>query len=260
MNVAIIVAIFVSILGFSSIIAAVWLWHKWRGTRVAAKSPALNKDNSPLKRLAIDHGKTIRVPGPRPPSVISGWSSVRHRSWLLSSISINRHDDASFRDSRHFKRRSYRLGPDLEQGIKEIGIEQHNDNRHHSLKTPPSDEQPPTPHLPESPTVPSSPKSNNGGCSAMLGPSPLKALPSLPPTQPTSSDIIDFYWRPSIYKDVPSKSPRVDTPSPPPCPLLGRTFLDASPVETLQASPRPARQPTLRSKYSLQRLPSQCPS
>lgn len=251
MDVAIVVAIFVSILGLSIILAAVWLYYQWRRTRRDVNLPTHNSDLTPLKRLAVDHGKIISVPGqPRPPSAISGWSSVRHCSWLMSGSSIARNDEASFRDSRYFQTQSLHFGPQLEQGIKEVGLDWKIDNCQ-TVKTPAPEHELLVPPLGK-PSVVSPPLTRDTRYSSMSDASCLKPLPNLPTLRSESLEWVDLYWNPSIYQDVPRK---FKPPGPPTSTPLGHTFLDAPSVEKLEANPQRSHTSPFRSTHSMERLP-----
>lgn len=111
MNIFTAVAVLVSILGVFLILAIVWLVYKFNAKRVAEAANITAEP--PIRKLIIHRGRVVPASRLVTPSIRSGWSSLKHRSWLLSSPSLPRSDGsvASFSRSGSV-RRPY----DLESG------------------------------------------------------------------------------------------------------------------------------------------------
>ena len=248
MEVAVIVAIFVSILGLTIILALVWLLYKWRTVHNVVEHPPGTDKSPPLRRLVVEHGRTVSVTGPRPPSAVSGWSSVGHRSWLMSGFSRARNDDAAARKSKNIVTTTFCLGPNLEQGITEEGAQRQVDSQTTSTST----ERLCLPHIHQSPPLPMAATSDRRR-SATSDLSPSKALPALPPTSETGPNIADHPYERHTprRKQMPGRLD-LETPGPPSPPPSGRTFLDPPSIETLRAFPKPPYLSPLQSRYHMQ--------
>lgn len=216
MNTGTVAAICVTLFGFFIVIAGVWLFYQYRLTCIARNATITS--GPPMRKLVVHRGRVVPASKLATPSIRSGWTSLKHRSWLLATPVQGRAHNNTFNyppslpDMQQTPR-------DLEAGVWRM------DNSFLAIET-----------VLESPTA--SFEQPRNGNSTMIGLPSQVSLPSL------KGSAYQF-WTNGYPRSGSSEQKRSAV----------RTFLDDGSAVTLPSFPRPPYLSPLQSRYHVLRTP-----
>lgn len=114
MDTGTIAAICVTIFGFFIVIAGVWLFYQYRLTCLARDATIVS--SPPMRKLIVHRGRVVPASKLATPSIRSGWTSLKHRSWLLATPVQGKANDISFSYPPPVPE-MYQTPSDLEAGV-----------------------------------------------------------------------------------------------------------------------------------------------